>query len=108
MCNKSGFAQIPPISVSPGILTPSAHNNSSSKATFIKDSINTIVHVTITSGTALLIGFLILLVIVIILHRIVKSHHRVHAQRLETLASLTGYGKEHINEDKSDTCSINL
>lgn len=108
MCNKSGFATIPPVSVAPGIQTPNASNNSSAESTFIKDSINTVVHVTITSGTALLIGFLLLLVIVVILHRIVKTHHRVHTRRLDTLASLTGFGKEHVDEGEGFSCDTSI
>lgn len=108
MCNKSGFAQLPPVGISPGVQTPSATNNSSAETTFIKDSIHTVVQITVTSGTALLIGFLILLVIVVVLHRIIKSHHHVHSRRLNTLASLTGYGEEHVLDEKTDTCKTGV
>ena len=108
MCKGTHTYQVPKISIAPGIQVPSATNNSSSESTFIKDSINTVIHVTITSGTILLIGFLILAVIVLILHHLVKTHHRVHGQRLNTLASLTGFGKEHVGEGEEETSSTKV
>ncbi len=108
MCNKSGFPTIPPVSVAPGVQTPSAANNSSAETTFIKDSIHTVVQITVTSGAALFVGFIILLVVVLVLHRLIKTHHHVHSRRLNTLASLTGYGEEHIHDEKLDNCSTGV
>lgn len=97
MC-KAGA--IPDIEVAPGILTPTANNNSSSESSYVKDSINTVVNVTITSGAALLVGIIILLVAVYCLHKLLKSSHKIHAQRINTLASLTGFGHEHLKKEE--------
>ena len=100
MC-KAGV--VPPVEISPGILGPTAHNNSSAEATYVKDSIHTVVNVTITSGVALLLGFLILLVAVLCLHRLLKAHHSLHTQRINTLSALTGYGHKDIITEEADT-----
>ena len=100
MC-KAGV--VPPVDVSPGILGPTAHNNSSAEATFVKDSINTVINVTVTSGVALLLGFLILLVAVFCLHRLLKAHNSLHTQRINTLSALTGYGHKDIITPEADT-----
>ena len=100
MC-KSGT--LPEVEIAPGILAPSATNNSSSESSYVKDSINTVVNITITSGAALLVGLFILLVAVYCLHRLLKSHHKINSQRINTLASLTGFGQEHIKEDTEDS-----
>lgn len=102
MCNSRYRGTLPGVQVDPGVQTNSAVNNSSADSTYIKDSINTIVHVSITSGTLLLIGFLILLIAVICIHRLLKSHHRVHSKRIHTLASLVGFGSDDIKEDKEE------
>ena len=100
MC-KAGV--VPPVEISPGVLGPSAHNNSSAEATYVKDSINTVVNVSITSGVALLLGFLILLVAVFCLHRLLKAHHSLHTQRINTLSALTGFGHQDIRTEEADT-----
>ena len=100
MC-KSGT--LPEVEIAPGILAPSATNNSSSESSYVKDSINTVVNVTITSGAALLVGLFILLVAVYCLHRLLKSHHKINSQRINTLASLTGFGQEHLKEDTENS-----
>ena len=100
MC-KAGV--VPPVEISPGILGPTAYNNSSAEATYVKDSINTVVNVTITSGVALLLGFLILLVAVFCLHRLLKAHHGLHTQRINTLSALTGFGHQDIRTEEADT-----
>ena len=98
MC-KSG--SLPEVEIAPGVLVPSASNNSSAESSYVKDSINTVVNISITSGAALLVGLFILLVAVFCLHRLLKSHHRIHSQRIHTLASLTGFGQEHLKEEES-------
>ena len=100
MC-KAGV--VPPVEISPGVLGPSAYNNSSAEATFVKDSINTVVNISITSGVALLVGFLILLVAVFCLHRLLKAHHSLHTQRINTLSALTGYGHQDIKTEEAVT-----
>ena len=100
MC-KAGA--IPPVEVSPGILVPSAANNSSAEAHIVKDSIQTIVNISVTSGVALLIGFLILLVAVFCLHRLLRTHYSLHTQRINTLSSLAGYGHQDVKTDESVT-----
>ena len=100
MC-KAGV--VPPVELSPGVLVPSAFNNSSAEATYVKDSINTVVNISITSGVALLIGFLILLIAVFCLHRLLKAHHSLHTQRINTLSALTGYGHQDIKTEEAVT-----
>ena len=100
MC-KGG--SLPEVEIAPGVLAPSASNNSSSESTYVKDSINTVVNITVTSGAAILVGLLILLVAVYCLHKLLKSHHRLHSQRINTLASLTGFGNEHLKEEQEES-----
>ena len=86
--------------VSPGIVTPVASENSSAQATYIKDTVQTYVDITITSGAALLIGIIILLIAILVIHQIHKSAHRDHHRRLDTLASLAGFGADNIGESR--------
>ena len=100
MC-KAGA--LPPVEVSPGTLVPSAANNSSAEAHILKNSIQTIVNISVTSGVALLIGFLILLVAVFCLHRLLRTHYSLHTQRINTLSSLAGYGHQDVKTNESET-----
>ena len=81
-------------------MTPVASENSSAQATYIKDTVQTYVDITITSGAALLIGIIILLIAILVIHHIHKAAHRDHHRRLNTLATLAGYGADNIGESR--------
>lgn len=88
-------AGLPVPDIKPGVQVPTASNNSSLVNSLVQDSIQNYINITITSTTALIIGFCILAIAVFVVHQISKATHRSHGQRLHTLAQLVGYGEEH-------------
>lgn len=74
-------------------------SNSSISTTELKDSVNTVTHVTITTSSLFLLLLAIIVLVAIGAWSLNKDNLSFLNSRIGTLARLTGFGSQHLNQD---------
>ena len=90
------------LSVKLPVSTAAASSNSTVNNTLLQDSVAYYIDVTLTSSIALALLFCIVLIIVFIIYKVLRSHSATHSRRLNNLASLTGHGAPLMDKETGD------
>ena len=90
---KEGLSAKVPISTAVG------SHNSTVNHTLLQDSVAYYIDITITSSIALGLLFFLVLIVVFVIYKVLRSHHQTHSRRLNNLASLTGHGAPLLKEE---------
>ena len=90
---KEGLSAKVPISTAVG------SHNATVNHTLLQDSVAYYIDITITSSIALGLLFFLVLIVVFVIYKVLRSHHQTHSRRLNNLASLTGHGAPLLKEE---------